>query len=220
MKPKPEMIADKRLRHDVEQQLEYDTEVTSTAIGVGAEHGVVTLSGYVDTYTQKIAAEQAAHKANGVKGVANDLVIRPLFKITDTEIATAAAAAISSDPHIPETVELTVKDGRVYLEGTAARAQQSDVAEKVVSRIPGVMGVFNRISVKPVVAAAGIKEKIEDLFLRHAELDAQAIAVTVVGNTVELWGKVRDSSEKDEAERAARSAPGVEHVRDHLQIVP
>ena len=148
MKPKPEKIADKRLRNEVERHLEFDPDLTSTGIGVGADDGVVTLSGYVDTYVEKIAAEQAAHKVGGVKAVANDLVIRPLYKITDTEIASSAVAALHITGNVPRSIEVTVKGGRVYLEGTALSMDQSKAAEHACHGLAGVTAIYNRVTVE------------------------------------------------------------------------
>jgi osmotically-inducible protein OsmY len=220
MKAQPEKVADKRLRHDVEQQLEYSPEVTSTAIGVAVEAGVVTLTGYIDTYTEKLAAEHAAHKTYGVKAVANDLVIRPVFMITDTDLAAAAAAALKMNAKVPNTVEVTVKNGKVYLDGIVEWGFQKDAARDAVNHLAGATGVMNRIEVKPPVSASGVKEKIEEAFRRHAELDARRLTVTVAGSSVDLWGNVDNLSEKAEAEKAAWAAPGVDTVHNHLQVVP
>jgi osmotically-inducible protein OsmY len=220
-KAKPEKIEDKALRDRVEQQLDWDPEITSTMIGVGAADGVVTLSGNVESYTEKIAAEKAALRTYGVKGVANEIAIRPIFKTTDTQIASTAVAALAARANIPkDKVTVTVKNGRIYLDGTVPWKFQKDAAELAVSHLYGATGVENRIMVKSSVSTADVKHKIEAAFTRSAEVDARRITVTALDGKVGLWGNVSTWAEKREAERAAWQAPGVHHVDDHLHIVP
>lgn len=118
MKAKQEKTVNKDLRDRVERQLEFQPEVTSTDIGVAAADGIVTLSGSVGSYSEKLAAEKAAKHTFGVKGVANDIVVTPLFESSDSEIASTAVAALASRNNIPsKEIKVTVKDKLIYLEG-------------------------------------------------------------------------------------------------------
>ena len=213
--------ADKELRDRVEGVLDYDPEVTSTEVGVSAEDGVVTLNGVVGTYAEKLAAERAAKRTYGVRAVANDIQVRPIFKKTDTEIAAAALLALEARVDVPDDkLKVTVKDGLVYLEGTVDWRYQKEAAYSAVKRLAGVVGVLNRIEVKPKVSAAEVQHKIEEAIRRSAELDARRITVSAHDGTVELWGNVHAWVEKEAAERAAWAAPGVHSVKSHISIVP
>jgi osmotically-inducible protein OsmY len=213
--------ADTDLRDRVERQLDWEPEVTSTKVGVGAEGGVVTLTGFVNTYAEKVAAERAAKRTYGVKAIANDLQVKPLFKKTDSEIATNAVKALESRVDVPdEKVKLTVKDGWVTLEGNVDWYYQKNAAELAVKYLTGVRGVTDDIKVRPQVSTTEVKEKIEEALKRNAEVDARRITVTTSDGKVTLWGNVRSWMEKDEAETAAWAAPGVTHVRNEIAVVP
>lgn len=221
MKAKMEKLTNKELRDRVERQLEWEPEVTSTDIGVAAEDGIVTLSGFVNSYSEKLAAEKAAQKTFGVKALANDLVVRPIFKITDAEIAGTAIKAIETRSNLPkEEIKVTVKEAYIYLSGTVDWKYQKEAAENAVAHIYGCKGVFNSIEVKARVSGVVVKDKIEEAFRRNAEVDARRLTVTAHDTTVDLWGNVRTWTERREAERAAWAAPGVTAVNSHLHIVP
>ena len=213
--------ADIDLRERVVWVLDYDPEVKSTDIGVATDDGVVTLTGFVESYAEKLAAEKAANRTYGVKAVANDLQVKPTFKKTDTDIATSVVSALEARVDVPDDrIKTTVKAGWVYLDGTVDWRYQKDAAESAVMRLASVTGVTNRIEVKPKVSKAEVQTKIEDALRHSAEVDARRITVSAHDGTVELWGNVRAWIEKDAAERAAWDAPGVHSVKSHLAIVP
>ena len=212
-------VADTELRDRVERALDWEPEVTSTKIGVGASDGVVTLTGFLDTYAEKLAAERVAKRTFGVKAIANDLEIKPLFKKTDTEIAQSALKALELRVNVPDNkFKVTVKDGWVTLDGNAEWAYQKNAAESAVKYLPGVKGVANDIKVKPTVSTTDVKLKIEDALRRIAEVDARRIYVEAADGKVTLWGSVRSWVEKDEAEHAVWAAPGVASVKNNIII--
>jgi len=181
----------------------------------------VTLSGWVDSYTKKWAAEQAAHRVRGVKAVANDIEVRlpSSSERTDADIAAAVVRALEWDALLPaDTIDVTVTKGFVTLEGAVEWQYQKDEAERVVRRLTGVKGVSNLITVKPRVTPWELKQKIEQALKRSAETDAQKITVDVDGNKVILKGTVRSWAERQDAERAAWSAPGVLSVDNRIAI--
>ena len=221
MKAKQEKTENKELRNDVEHHLGRVPNITSTDIGVAAADGIVTLSGYVGTHAEKLSAEKAALHTRGVKAVANDIRVRPLFEVTDPEIAATAVAALHLRTNIPEDqIKVTVKDGRIYLDGEVSWKFQKDAAESVMTNIPGMAGVVNRVKMTPAMSVVDVKEIIESAIRQNAKLDARQIRVASHDNVVELWGNVHNWFEKHEADMAARSAPGVTKVENHLHVIP
>jgi osmotically-inducible protein OsmY len=213
--------SDTALRDRVERQLDWEPQVTSTNIGVVTEGGVVTLTGFVDTYAEKLAAERVTLKTYGVRAVANEIQVKPLSKKTDADIAAAALNALKERVDVPEKrIKLTVQDGWLTLEGNVDWFYQKNAAEFAVKYLAGVQGVTDRISVKPQVSAVEVKDKIEEALKRHAEIDARRISVEAYEGKVTLRGNVRSWFEKQEAATAAWAAPGVKEVSNQIAVVP
>jgi osmotically-inducible protein OsmY len=219
-----EAKTDQEIQRNVLDELKWDARVQPNEIGVSVKDGVVTLTGWVDSYTKKWAAEEAAHRVKGVRAVANDVEVRipTVSERTDADIAAAVSRAIEWDAMVPPgKVKVTVSKGWVTLEGGTEWQFEKEAAERAARRITGVRGVTNLIRVQPSSPSpADIKERIEAALLRDAQTDAQRIQVEVNGSTVTLRGTVRSYAEKQEAARVAWSAPGVKAVENHIQVAP
>ena len=215
------MKSDEDIRRDVEAELQWDPDIRAADVAVAVKDGVVTLTGFVRSYSQKWQAERDAKRVRGVRGVANDIEVRlpNLDARPDPEIARDAVQEIHfSLPYSGEKITVTVKAGWVTLEGEVEWHYQRERAEQTVRRVRGVKGVTNLIMIMPKVATTVVKSQIEDALRRSAETDAKNITVEVDGDKILLRGQVRSWAERQDAERAAWRAPGVSEVQNLITI--
>ena len=208
------------VRNAVMRQLEWDPEVDASEIGVAARDGAVTVTGYIGSYGGKLAAERCAKRVRGVRAVANDIAVRLKLPRTDAELARDAAFALNLRDSVPRTVKATVHKGHITLTGKVDWMFQKTQAEKLVRHIPGVVGVLNYIEVTPKAAGRDIQKRIVHALHRSADVNAKTIEVKVEGDIVRLTGTVGSWLQREAAERAAGSAPGVTHVDNRITIVP
>jgi len=211
-----------RLRNDILDELAYEPVVDAAHIGVAVDENVVTLSGHVSSYAQRLAAVSAVRRVKGVHGIADEIEVRysPDEKTFDDEIAKRAINMLAWDSVVPsDSVQVTVHDGLVTLTGKVNWQYQKSSAERDIRKLSGVRGVINNIEIEPHAKAENVRSKIEAALKRHAEVEAKHIRVTVRDDSeVLLEGKVQSWDEKVAVENAAWSAPGVKNVRDRLTI--
>jgi osmotically-inducible protein OsmY len=215
------MKTDTQLRQDVLDELEWEPSIDANQIGVAVHNGVVTLTGSVPSYTERLAAERAAGRVSGVRAIAEEIEVKlpSSSQRNDTEIAEAVANALKWNPLVKQPIKVRVEDGVVTLTGDADWNFERDSAKHAVENLTGVRRIVNLIKVHARPSVAGVKEKIEKAFERAANLDAAQIQVETHAGEVTLKGKVRSWIETRDAENAAWAAPGVTKVNNQLKVV-
>ncbi len=214
--------SDLQLQTDVQNQLCFDTRIAA-AVGVSVRDGVVTLSGTVDSWAQRHAAQQSAHRVAGVRDVANDLVthVPGDLRRTDADIAKATRRALEWDVRVPdEAIQTTVAQGVITLEGVVECLSQRDDAEEAVRHLAGVHGIDNRLTVAPVVAPADVRTAVREALTRQARDEALSFDITDEDGRVTLTGSVRSWAERQAALNAAGATQGVRAVVDRLRVEP
>ena len=216
------MGGDTQLKKHVEVELCWQPSVNEAAIGVSVHDAIVTLTGHVRSYAEKIAAERAVMRIHGVKALASELeVLLARHERTDEEIAQTALSVLLWNAALPkDAIKAKVTKGWVTLSGAVEWPFQRHTAERTISHLTGVKGVINEIEIKPLrtVVTAEVKTGIESALKRSAEVEARRIHVEVRGSTVVLTGTVSSWPERNAAERAAWAAPGVSKVENKVLI--
>jgi osmotically-inducible protein OsmY len=216
---------DEQIQRDVLDELRWHPRVEATDVGVSVKDGVVILTGWLDSFVKRAAAEEAALRVRGVNAVANDIIVRlsSTAERTDADIAAAATLALEWDAVVPiDQIDLTVSQGWITLRGEVEWHHQREDADRVVRRLSGVRGVTNEIRMRPrtISSPTALKEHIENALVRRARVDAHRITVetTAAGGRVILRGAVSSWAERHEAESTAWLAPGIESVDNQINI--
>lgn len=212
---------DKILRQSIVDELDFEPSIDAANIGVAVDNGIVTLTGHVGSYTERLAAEKAARKVRGVRGVVEEIKVRFAGEAPprDEDLARRAVQMLDWSVSVPpNAIQVKVQDGWVTLTGEVAWQYQKEEAQAALKRLSGVAGIINMIEVKQAASATDVRAKIEAALKRNAEVEADAIKVTVKDAKVTLEGKVHAWHERDLVENAAWSAPGVRSVVDHLTL--
>ena len=212
---------DTELKTDVLSELQYEPSVTVTNIGVLVKDGIVTLNGYVTSYGERLEVVHTVKRVAGVQAIADDITVKlpDTVRFTDGDIAAVAVHQINGSTTIPQgSIEVTVREGRVTLNGEVEWWLLKTLAENLVKHLPGVTSVSNLIAIKPKLRAAGIEAAIKSAFKRNALLANSLIQVESTGSEVILRGIVRNHAEREETERVAWAAPGVFFVHNQLTV--
>lgn len=215
------MKSDLQLKKDVESELEWDPVVDASHVGVAVKDSVVTLSGHLDSYAQKLAAERAAQRVEGVHAVAVELDVRlaPGLQRTDAELASAVESALRWHSLVPhERIKVMVEKAWVTLSGEVDWDYQRAQAVKAARPLIGVLGVIDNMTLKPQVLPGNITARIQGALARQAEREAKGIEVIVSGHAVTLKGQVHSWAERSAAQGAAWSAPGITRVVNELRV--
>ena len=211
---------DQQLHDAVRLQLDEDPAIRAHDIAVVASEAVITLTGFVDSYAEKIAAEETVKRVRGVRAVANDIEVKVRDQRTDPEIARDAVHVLESHASVPNRVTVSVRHGFVTLEGTVEWMYQKNAAESAIASLRGVRGVSNRIRIAQGPTSVEVRSRIEQALVRSAAVDAARVRVESADGIVILSGEVRSLAERQEAERAAWLSPGVTRVENRLAVGP
>jgi len=219
------MRTDSDILKDVAAELKWEPGLRDDDIAVSVRDGVVTLAGFADSFADKWRAERVASRVKGVRAIANDIEVRlpSSSERPDPEIARAAVNALEWNILVPhDRLKVTVERGWVTLEGEVDYYYQAEEAERSVRHLTGVKGATNLITVRsqPTPSVEEVRRRIKEALQRGAEFDADRIGVEVQGHKVILNGTVRSYAELRDAERAARNAPGIIDVENHLTVDP
>ena len=211
---------DKTLRQNILDELEFEPSIDAAHIGLAVDNGVVTLTGHVSSYEEKLVAERAVRRVRGVKAIAQEIQVRYHYqlKTDDDEIARRAADVLAWNLVPADSIQVTVEKGWVVLSGKVDWQYQKIAAESAVSKLAGVSGVTNLIELNPQTQPKDVQYKIAAALHRNAQIVAKNIKVSVEDGKVRLDGKVRSWRERDIAETAAWSAPGITRVEDNLSV--
>lgn len=222
LQPKARNAVDMNLRRNVLDELDFEPAIDAANVGVTVEGGVITLSGHVESYAEKLIAEKAARRIKGVKATANEIMVRFAEdkKTGDDEIAHRAINILHWSGVAPEgAVIVKVQDGWVGLSGQVKWNYQRTTVEALLLRLSGVKGIVNGIKIKPYADPVTVKHMIEEALRRNAHIDTPGICVSVEdGGRVVLEGTVSDWQERNAIEDAAWSAPGVSWVDDRMHF--
>ena len=210
--------SDEDVRKDVVNELLWDPSISDSQIKVTASNGMVTLRGSVPHYIEKKVAERAAQRVGGVKAVADELTVKGAFDKTDEEIARAGISALKWNYSVPENVKLAVANGWITLSGETEWEYQRKAAENAVSKLIGVVGFTNSITLKPKFLASDVRTQIEQALKRSAESEGKQITIVVKEDAVTLSGNIHSFSEMEDIRRAAWNAPGVKAVINNMLI--
>jgi osmotically-inducible protein OsmY len=216
------MKTNEELNHQVVAEIKWDPQLrdVNSQISVAAKDGIISLSGIVDTYAKRMAAERAAQRVKGVKIVACDIEVDTVRKKTDSELAEAVEGALHWNSAVnKDKIKILIDDAWIYLDGTVDWEYERVFAQRCLENLEGVRGITNNISIKPKkVDPKEIKNRIAETFQRSATVDSSGISISISGDKVTLKGKVRSWAERTDAEQVARLTPGVTEVDNKLEI--
>lgn len=215
------MKLDYEIQQAVIDELHYEPSIDATRIGVASKNGIITLTGTVESYTQKDSAARVVERVSGVKAVVDEMSVElpQAHERGDQDIAQAALQALEWHVQVPHArIRMKVEKGMVTLEGDVDYRFQQIAAKDAVLHLTGVKTVVNLINIKPLASPSEVKTQIENALRRAAEIDAERIKVDVYNGRVILHGTVRSRAERSEVERAAWAAPGVREVEDDLTV--
>jgi len=215
------MKPDAQLRADIQAELEWDPAVTAEDVGVIVNHGVVTLTGHLRSYAEKLAAERAALRVSGVKALAIETSVKLAagFERTDADLAQAVEHALEWNVQVPRgAIKPMLEGGWVTLAGEVDWDYQRRAAEATVRNLLGVTGITNLVTIKPLLRSADVERQVQDALIRAFHGQPRQVAIDVNGSQLVLRGKVRSWKEFEAVRNAAWSTPGIVSVVNELAV--
>ena len=212
---------DHAIEQDVLAELRVDQAIADQhCLAVTVEEGVVELTGFAESYAQKLAVERAASRVVGVRDVRDYLEVRPrhAHQRGDREIERAAQRALHWDARLPRGIRAEVTNGVLRLHGAVDRFSQREAAEEAVHNLVGVRDVVNEIKLASAPPPADLELDVEAAMRRRFGTEAQDIWIDVADGVVTLSGVVPTFAMLDDIERVVRSIPGVTRVVDQLLV--
>ena len=216
------MLDDKQLKQSVLAELAWEPNVAAAHIGVAVQDGVVTLTGHVPGFVERHLAETAVGRVKGVRGIAEEMEVRLPFdnRRGDEEIAAAALARLDWDVTVPkDAIRVTVEQGWVTLEGQVDRHHQKQAAEWDVRGLTGVVGITDKIAIRPAVDPSNLSDAVTHALHRSLFYDSRTVTVTARGGEIHLGGTVHSWHDRQVAGDTAWAAPGATLVVNEIAVI-
>lgn len=215
------MKSDLQLKTDIESELAWEPSINAAHVGVAVKDGVVTLTGHLDTFAEKVLIERAVARVAGVRAVAveTDVKLASDHVRSDTELAEAIEFALKWNAQVPpDSVNVRVEKGWATLKGECEWDYQRRAIEKAVRKLRGLRGVTSLLTLKARATPADVHDRIRAALARHAERESNNIELAVSGSSVTLRGTVASWTERYAAQAAAWAAPGITQVVNELRV--
>ncbi len=216
------MKTDAQIKQDVLHELAWEPSIQAAQIGVEVRDGMVTLAGQVASHIEKFGAEQAAQRVAGVRALAIEITVSlPGASVrTDSVLARDAQQILDWTSNVPDqAIKVMAEGGWLTLSGAVDWDYQRRAALNAVRSLTGVTGVQDAITLAPHDGSNAVVSAIEVALERGAQRDSHRIRVEMHGGEVTLSGQVANWSERELAQHAAWSAPGVSLVIDRLTLL-
>jgi osmotically-inducible protein OsmY len=216
------MKNNQELQKDVQNAIRWEPSMRAAAIGVKAKDGVITLTGTVDTYSNKLIARKTTKKIVGVRAITEDIVVQCGSDTakTDLEIAKSVLNTWKNNSQVlGGQIRVEVEEGLVTLKGEVSHKFQEEESAKTIKNVSGIKGITNLIKVKSKSESKAEKKGLESAFERNWSLNSNHIKVEVNQNKVMLTGLVHSLYQKEEADRLAWNTPGVLSVENDLAVI-
>ena len=218
---------DQQIQQTVSRKIHNAKQLQSVSSSV--EDGIVTLTGTVGLYQDKLDAAKKIRKLANVSGVRNDIAVAG-ETVPDGQLQQRLAKKLAYDrvgyyDNAFNYLALGVKDGVVTLNGDTVTDVAKDSALAIVARTPGVKDVVNQVNVLPVslfddsLRARMARAIYRDSALgRYASDPVDPIRIVVDNGHVTLYGTVQSTMDKTIAGMRAGSVPGAFSVENKLAV--
>jgi hyperosmotically inducible periplasmic protein len=218
---------DQQIQQAVSQKIHSEKQLQS--VNASVEDGIVTLTGTVNLYQDKLDAGKKVKKLANVTGVRNHLTVAG-ENVPDSQLQQKLAKKLAYDrvgyfDNSFNYLALDVKDGVVTINGDTMNDMAKDSALAIVARTPGVRDVVSDVTVLPVsnfddsIRVRTARAIYRDSVLgRYASDPVHPIRIVVDNGHVTLYGTVESAMDKTIAGVRASSVPGAFSVENKLVV--